>query len=457
MLLPSNNSLRKAGLLFALSFIIYFSGSSQSGFTLRDTALLRELVAKGEKCYLQQPDSALLIWQKTVWLINELLTTPDLDNTTKKHLKSQLAASYNGLGYIYRNQGNVPLAIDNNEKALKLREDIQDKNGIAESLNNIGVIYDYENDGDKALEYYARSLKVLEEMGEKYGMGTLFNNMAFVYSYQKNLDKAIEYYEKALTLQREINNQAGIGESYNNLGAMYRNKGEFEKALEYLNKGFEIRMKINDKRGIANSYKNLCDLFYRQKKYQPALEYGLKSLSLSRELAYPEIIMNVASELDLIYRATGDYKKALENYELFIAMRDSIGSEKNRKASIRTQLKHEFEKKAVADSIKVADQRKVFDARMKQEETQRFALYIIIGLTIVFALFMYNRFRITRKQKHLIEIKEKETSVQKLVIETKHNEITASINYAKRIQHSLLPQEKYIDKTLERMRDKKIK
>jgi hypothetical protein len=67
---------------------------------------------------------------------------------------------------------------------------------------------------------------------------------------------------------------------------------------------------------------------------------------------------------------------------------------------------------------------------------------------------MYNRFRITKKQKHFIEIKEKETSVQKMIIETKHNEITASINYAKRIQHSLLPQEKYIDKTLERMQNK---
>jgi tetratricopeptide (TPR) repeat protein len=443
------------GKLFLIILFSYFTGSSQSNISLRDTSFLRSLVVKAEKCYMQQPDSALLIWLQASHSIDELLNKNNLDENTKKKLRSQLAASYNGLGFIYRNQGDVPLAIDYNEKALKLREEIQDKNGIAESLNNIGVIYDYQNEGDKALEYYARSLKVLEEIGEKYGVGTLYNNMAFVYSYQNNLDKAIEYYQKALDLHKEINNQAGIGESYNNLGAMYRNKGEYEKAYEFLNKGFEIRTKVNDKRGIASSYKNLCDLFYRQKKYPQALDYGLKSLSVSGELGYPESIMNAAAKLNLIYRATGDYKKALENYELYIGMRDSIGSETNRKAAIRTQLKHEFEKKAVTDSIKVVDQKKVYDAEIKQEKTQRTALYAGIFLIAVFSLFMYNRFRITKKQKQLIEIKEKETSVQKMIIETKHNEITASINYAKRIQHSLLPQEKYIDKTLERMKDKK--
>lgn len=445
-------SLRKISLLALLLCLLHFTVSSQSTVSLRDTASIRELVTKGETSYMQQPDSAILMWQKAVRAVNELLTKTDLDKNTAIKLKSYLASAYNGLGYVYRNQGDVPLSIENNEKALKIREEIGDKNGIAESLNNIGVIYDYQNEGDKALEYYGKSLKVLEELGEKYGMGTLFNNMAFVYSYQNNLDKAIEYYEKSLTLQIEINNQAGIAEAYNNLGAMYRNKGEYEKAYEFLNKGFELRLKINDKRGIANSYKNLCDLFYRQKKYAQALDYGLKSLSVSKELAYPEYIMNAAAKLNLIYRSTGDYKKALENYELFIGMRDSIGSEKNRKAAIRTQLKHEFEKKAVADSIKAADQKKVYEAEIKQEKTQRTALYAGICLIAVFSLFMYNRFRVTRKQKLLIEAKEKETSEQKRIIELKHKEITDSINYAKKIQQSLLTTEVYIARTMERIK-----
>lgn len=43
---------------------------------------------------------------------------------------------------------------------------------------------------------------------------------------------------------------------------------------------------------------------------------------------------------------------------------------------------------------------------------------------------------------------------QKQIIEEKQKEIIDSINYAKRIQNSLLPTDKYIDKTFKRLKDK---
>ena len=58
---------------------------------------------------------------------------------------------------------------------------------------------------------------------------------------------------------------------------------------------------------------------------------------------------------------------------------------------------------------------------------------IIIGsvagglfLTVIFAIFLFNRFQVTNKQKQIIE--------------TKNKEITDSINYAQRIQQAILPQ-----------------
>ena len=65
---------------------------------------------------------------------------------------------------------------------------------------------------------------------------------------------------------------------------------------------------------------------------------------------------------------------------------------------------------------------------------------------------MFNRFKVTQKQKRIIEKKEKETNLQKEVIEEKQKEIIDSINYAKRIQQALLPGKKYIDKNIERLK-----
>lgn len=439
-------------LIILSALFTFISGFSQADS--RDTILINKYSTKGESIYLQYPDSAIFYWGEAQKLGEKNIESGTLTPQLLKIFKKKLASNLNGLAYIFRNQGNMAKSLENYLKALKISEEAGDNTGTAEILNNIGVLYDYQNDTDNALEYYGRSLKLLETTGDKIGMGFILNNIAYVYNVKQQTDKAIEFYQKSLAIRIELNDKRGMGESYNNLGSLYKDKQDFENAFIYLNKGLQLREEVQDKRGMANSYKNMCDLYLKQNKFKPALEFGLKSIALSKEMGYPEMVMNAADKLSKVYKGMGDYHKALDNYELYITMRDSISNEKTRKEAIKTKFKYEYEKKAEADSIKVAEQRKTFDLRIEKEKTQKIALYVIILLTIIFSLFIYNRFRITKKQKQLIEIKEKETFEQKLIIETKHNEITASINYAKRIQHSLLPQNKYIDKTLERMQNK---
>jgi serine phosphatase RsbU (regulator of sigma subunit) len=71
-------------------------------------------------------------------------------------------------------------------------------------------------------------------------------------------------------------------------------------------------------------------------------------------------------------------------------------------------------------------------AQIKQERTQRIALYIGLIMVLGFGIFVYNRLQITRKQKVVIE-------EQKGMVEEKNQEILDSINYAKRIQTAILP------------------
>ena len=97
------------------------------------------------------------------------------------------------------------------------------------------------------------------------------------------------------------------------------------------------------------------------------------------------------------------------------------------------EFKYVYEKKIVADSIRVMEEKKVVTAQFKQEETKRYALYVMLVLTIVFGRFMFNRFRLSQKQKNIIQ-------EQKVLVEEKQREILDSIYYARRIQNSLLPQ-----------------
>ena len=65
-------------------------------------------------------------------------------------------------------------------------------------------------------------------------------------------------------------------------------------------------------------------------------------------------------------------------------------------------------------------------------------------LVLVLAIFIFRGYR--QKQKANVLISE-----QKQLIEEKQKDIIDSINYAKRIQQSQLPTEKYINKNLKRM------
>lgn len=66
----------------------------------------------------------------------------------------------------------------------------------------------------------------------------------------------------------------------------------------------------------------------------------------------------------------------------------------------------------------------------------------------IFGLFIFRSLQITRKQKQVIELKNKETGQQKGLSAEKNKGILVSIHYAKSIQQSLLPTQKYIERNL---------
>ena len=131
-------------------------------------------------------------------------------------------------------------------------------------------------------------------------------------------------------------------------------------------------------------------------------------------------------------------------HELSVKMNDSIKSEQSKKDVVRQEFKYQYEKKTAADSVKAIEEKKVVAAQFKQEQTQRYALYGGVALLLIFGGFMFNRFRATQKQKNIIE-------VQKQIVDEKQKAVLDSIYYAKRIQQSLLPTEKYINKSLGRL------
>jgi hypothetical protein len=125
----------------------------------------------------------------------------------------------------------------------------------------------------------------------------------------------------------------------------------------------------------------------------------------------------------------------------------------------------DFEKK---EAIAMAEHKKELEnqdaiASEKSRKQKLIIAFVVVGLllVLVFAGFIFRSLKITRKQKDIIfdqkevvEAQKKEVEHQKNLVEEHQKDIIDSITYARRIQRSLLPSEKYIDKNLNRLMKK---
>jgi tetratricopeptide (TPR) repeat protein len=430
-----------------------------------------------------------------------------LNEQTENRNEDGIGDALNDVGSIYFDKGDLQKSEEYMKKALIVRKRIKDKIGLATSLGNLATIHEKKGDISQALNFHHQSLKEFEAINHSMGMAGCLINIGIIYKNQSDWIKAKDYYLKGLSIYKLINNKKGIASAFHSIGLISMDKNDYVEAQLYLTKALELRkslkdeanyattliglgmlmykkqdydkslscffealkikQKYNNKEGEAWTLNNISGIYLEMKNYGSALNYCQQGFVISSEIGYPMNIRNSSLMLNKIYKAIGNHKLALENYELYIKMRDSINNESTRKASIKSQLKYEYEKQAAKDSVAHAKETEIANAELakqkaeiKAKKNQQYALFGGLGLVVVFAGFMYNRFKITKKQKVIIEEKEKETqkqnetiSRQKHLVEEKQKEILDSIYYARRIQTALITNEKSITKTLRKIKN----
>jgi tetratricopeptide (TPR) repeat protein len=365
--------------------------------------------------------------------------------------KKGISASYNNIGLINKDQGNYPEALKNLFPSLKIREEIKDKKGIANCYNNIGEVYRLQSNYPEALKMYSSSLKIAEEINYQQGIATSFNNIGIVCDKQGNYSEGIKNFTASLKIYEEIKDEYGMAASYNNIAIMYDNQGNNLKAVEMYLASLKIRKEIGDKDGIAACFINLGDICAKLHKTKEAQDYLNKALQLSIEIGSKDDMEGSYAGLVVLDSTMGNYKAAFEHRKLFIIYRDSLNNEETKKKSLQASMQYEFDKKEIATK---AEQDKLDAINAEEKKKQQMIIYAVAGLLVlvaVFAVFMFNRFRITNHQKVIIEKQKKMVDEAYEHLHEKNKEVMDSIHYAKRIQTALITSEKYVNNALNRL------
>lgn len=453
---------------------------------LADTAIFyhskAETIAKEKKLFLQRGQALRAIgvdyylkglYDTALYFFSDALKLCDQINSTEKDTTKLAKANFlkssvlGNIGSTHRAKADYAKSLEYYFKALAISEQLKNKRLQAFNLSNIGVVYEDINEFTKALTFYNRALVFNIELKNKRAQSINLTNIGLIYSefadslvrlktndalLQTYYNKALYYFNASQKIDEEMDNKYGQAANLLNIGNVYDSRGNIEKALEYYERGAVLSELVGDKLNLHSAINDIGVIYYQQKNYAKAEKYFLQAFEISQELGAFQKICFDHRNLSLLYQGKGDIDKAFKHYKRFIELRDSIGNEENTKKIIQQELKFNYDKKATADSVRAEGEKMVISAQLKQERTQRIALYGGIILVLLFAFFFYNRFKVTTKQKKIIELKEKETqkqneviTTQKHLVEEKQKEIIESITYAKRLQEAILPPQEFVN------------
>jgi tetratricopeptide (TPR) repeat protein len=368
---------------------------------------------------------------------------------------SDMGSALHNIGTIYSDMGNNPIALQYFHNALKIGEKIKDSSRIASAYQEIGVIVlEFENNEDKALDYFLKSLQLRVQINDKIQIPGSLISISEVYKKRKDYEKALSFLNRALKICQEIGEKKRISKTYIEIGSIYFQLKNYKNAIDYFEKAKEINEFVDYKIGIALALNKLGMVYQKLNLQTKAISTAKVAYNISNDIGDLNGIELSTSILYQNHKKLNQIDDALKMYELNVLIKDSIINQDNLQSIINQQYQYEYEKKSLADSIRHQDEIVIHQAEFKAEQEQRkkqrvilFGVIILLTLIGVFSVYLYTRFRLIRRQRNLINEQKKtvdkafgELGVEKKKVERKNKQIITSINYAKKIQRAILPE-----------------
>ncbi len=347
-----------------------------------------------------------------------------------------LATAYNGMGIMSKRGGDLPGALSFYQKSLKINEELNDSNKVSTNYYNIGVIYRNLKEYDKCLDYYNKSLQLKESLNDTSEIIGGLVSIGVIYRRLDDHEKALEYYHRGLELCKLIRHEVMEAQVYSNIGVIHNLNKNFPEAEKYFNKSFEYNSKQSNQAHIAKYHTNMITVYNGLGNTKKAISSGEKAYGMYSNMGRVIDLSTVAHKLSNLYSKTNQFKNSLTYFKKYIAIRDSVYNDKTTKEVTQKEMQFEFDKQLIADSLLRLETEKIMalehQQEIKQQKTYMYAGVIILAIVILFLVIVFNRLKISNRQKAIIE-------EQKAVVEEKNKEITDSITYAKRIQSAMLP------------------
>ena len=175
-------------------------------------------------------------------LVDSLLKESDRSSTKidKPALFFRKARILNKKGFRLVEVGNLTKGIEYLEHSLKLYEEIH-HHEIWLPLGNLGVAYQQKGELDTALGYFEEALRVSQELGNKNFSATMLMVIGHIYRAKGDMKKALELSERAQMLADEAKSPS-ITVVLIYSGDFYWQLGDLDRAAKLIKQGLKLEL-----------------------------------------------------------------------------------------------------------------------------------------------------------------------------------------------------------------------
>lgn len=327
---------------------------------------------------------------------------------------TSLAHSYNVLAGIYGESGQYSKSINTLFEAIKIFEFQHNIKGLVTAYNNLGYLYLKLDEYKKAREYYENAIAIIENNQLEYNKGFSYSNIGICYKESGKYDTALVYYQKALQQYKANETLNAIPILFQSIGNLYGFRlNKQDSALVYFNEGIELAKKY-DRNSLIELYFSLGQLFYEQKNYKTSIDSYYKSLEEAENSEDLSGQMQAHYEIYQNNKITGQLSNAIEHFEAYMTLKDSIDAEETKTNISRLVEKYENDKNKIL--ILQLQEKQKADQRLKIAMITGIGFLIVLLVFIIYALFQ--RKKRNKLEKELLNA-EKQKMEEELIFKNK--------------------------------------
>lgn len=287
-----------------------------------DTIKLRGIYSQIADLYFENG-----IYEKAIENYNTVLNSSDgvfEKNTLKK------------LGSSYFRSGKYPEAKQCLNSILTESRKLADWETVLWGMQRLSGIYHQTKAYNNELEINKQIVALTDSLHLPDKKILALNNLAYTYKFLDKPAEAIQYFTDAKTNTPNSVN-ANI---YQNLAILYQNQQEFHLASENYNNALKLYQALNDKKNEAQLLNLLALTYYQLSDFQSALRYNDNTVMLTKENNLGTELQTAYYTKSLIHQSLNEYQDALESFNTYLKIKDSLETNEFRRQNEITQQQY---------------------------------------------------------------------------------------------------------------------